>query len=48
MQIAKERVFDEVRFLAPDEVHRLFRELAEATEKLADEYDRRLQHAICG
>jgi len=43
---AKEQVFDAVRFLSPSEVHELFKDLASATEKLADEYDRKLGDLI--
>lgn len=44
---AKEEVFDAVRFLAPDELHRLFQELADDMKNLADEYDRKLAFVIC-
>jgi hypothetical protein len=47
IQRAKEQVFDAMRFLAPADVHRVFKELAESTEKLAEEYDRKLQGLIC-
>lgn len=47
IQRAKEEVFDAVRFLAPDEVHRLFKELTDATKKLADDYDRKLAEIVC-
>ena len=39
---AKQEVFEAVRFLAPDELHKLFKDLADATEKLGEEYDNRL------
>jgi uncharacterized protein YydD (DUF2326 family) len=47
IQRAKEAIYDEVRFLAPGEVQRIFEELAAATKVLADKYDAMLQDAIC-
>ena len=44
---ASEAIFDAVRFLAPDEAHRLLAEAAERMKVLADKYDALLQDALC-
>jgi hypothetical protein len=44
---AKETIFDAVRFLAPDEVERLLREMADSMKRLADQYDDNLHNIIC-
>lgn len=46
IQRAREQIYDAVRFLAPDEAHRILKEAADSTKKLADKYDRLLQEAL--
>lgn len=43
---ASEEIFDAVRFLAPDEAHKLLQGMADRMKALADKYDRLLQDAI--
>ena len=43
---AKEQVFDAVRFLAPDEAHKVLKDLEDGMKHLSEKYDRDLENVI--
>lgn len=43
---AKEQIFDAIRFLAPDEAHKVLNDLADGMKDLADKYDRMLEDVV--
>ena len=44
---AREEIFDALRFLAPDEAHRLLKGMTENMAKVSERYDALLLDAIC-
>lgn len=43
---AKEQIFDAIRFLAPDEAHKVLKDLTDGMKGLADKYDRMLEDGV--